>query len=260
MSCLLQDRVVVVTGAGAGIGLGILQAALAAGARATGLDVAPEVEERVTAAGAAFIRADVADAAALSSAIHSVREREGRLDGLVSNAGITMAAPFLELGLDDMERIWRVNQLSVLIGCQAAARIMVADGRPGALVNIASVHAFASDQGYEAYAGSKGAIVAMARAMAWSLGPHGIRVNTLCPGLTLTETVSALIDRSGAEGRQRGCHATGEISSVAEIGHAAVYLLSDLSAALTGSELVADRGMSARLAAAHLEAGGSKND
>ena len=133
-----------------------------------------------------------------------------------------------------MESLWTVNQRSVLAGCQMAARIMVADGTPGALVNIGSVHARSGNPGMEGYAGTKGAISAMGRAMAWSLGPHGIRVNALCPGLTQTETVLQAMQDPATAAELCSWHATNRVSTVEDIGNAAVFLLSDLSAALTG--------------------------
>lgn len=188
------------------------------------------------------VRADVRDPASLANAIGAVREAEGRLDGLVNNAGLTLTAPFLEAEVEMWNTLWETNQRSVLVGCQAAARIMVADGRGGALVNVSSVHATSSDHGYEAYAGTKGAITAMARAMSWSLGPHGIRVNTLSPGLTLTEKVAKVAEDPDTAETFRSWHANGEIPSVDEMGDLAVFLLSDAASALNGIEIVADQG------------------
>lgn len=247
MTDLLQDNVVIVTGAGAGIGYGILRAAIEAGARVTGFDIDPKARARITDAGARFLDVDVGDVDALQAAIAAVRKTEGRLDGLVNNAGLTLTAPFLEADPTLWERLWQVNQQAVLVGCQAAARIMAADGKGGAIVNIASNHARASDAGYEAYAGTKGAIVAMTRAMAWSLGPQGIRVNALCPGLTMTETVATAAETRSLEARFRAWHADGEVSSVEEIGRVAVFLLSPSAAAINGADILADRAMSARL-------------
>ena len=90
----------------------------------------------------------------------------------------------------------------------------------------------------------------MTRALAWSLGPQGIRVNALAPGLTMTETVQRIADTTpGLSDTFDAWHASGTPASVDEIGKVAVYLLSDDSAALTGSEIIADHGMSARLGA-----------
>lgn len=245
----LQGKVVIVTGAGAGIGLGILRVCVAQGARAYGLDLNPDGAGAIEAAGGTFQQADVSDVDGFANAIKAVREQAGRLDGIVNNAGYTPMTPFLDVGSAEWDTLWQVNQRSVLVGCQAAARIMVADGTRGALVNVASNHAFGSDAEYEGYAGTKGAILAMGHAMAWSLGPHGIRVNTLCPGLTLTEKIAPLTEDPAIDQQFRSWHALHEACTPEDIGNVAAYLLSDASAALTGTDIVADKGMSARLGA-----------
>lgn len=88
----------------------------------------------------------------------------------------------------------------------------------------------------------------MGRAMAWSLGPHGIRVNTLAPGLTETEALAAALRQDPASGAGfAAAHATGRWNSTAEVAAVAVFLLSDAATALSGAEIIADQGMSARL-------------
>lgn len=239
----LTGKSIVLTGGGAGIGFGILRQCIAAGAEVTVFDVNPEHAARVGAEGGHFVQLDVGDPLALQSAAQQI----SKCDGLVNNAGITIQKPLSHLTLADMELLWAVNQRAVLLLCQALAPKM-AEG--GAIVNVASNHAKASAAGYEAYAGTKGAIVAMTRALAWSLGPQGIRVNALAPGLTMTETVQRAADATpGLSDTFDAWHASGTPASVDEIGKVAVYLLSDASAALTGSEIIADHGMSARLGA-----------
>lgn len=247
MTKVLTGRNIVVTGAGAGIGLGILRQVVAAGANVTGFDISKDAEARVLAEGAHYKHVDVTDLDAFETSLNAVRAEQGPLDGLVNNAGVTINVPFLEMTRAQMETIWTLNQRSVLAGCQAAARIMIADGTKGSLVNIGSVHTRCSNPGMEAYAASKGAISAMARAMAWSLGPHGIRVNSLCPGLTLTEPVFEAAKNPTRDQYFRSWHATGDLNTVDDIGNIAVFLLSDLSAAITGSDILADRGISALL-------------
>lgn len=247
MNRSIKGRTIVVSGAGSGIGLGILTALLAEGVNAYGLFNSDSSGEKIRALGAKAIKVDIREPEQLVGAIRKAREESGQLDGLVSNAGLTLTAPFLDAGVAMWDQLWRTNQRSVLIGCQAAARILVEDGRKGALVNVSSVHARASDVDYEAYAGTKGAIVAMGRAMAWSLGPHGIRVNTLSPGLTMTETVAKVADDPATAKLFRSWHANGKVSTVDEMGQLAVFLLSDASSALTGTEIIADQGTTARL-------------
>lgn len=249
MTLALEGRVVIVTGAASGIGRGILRVCLAQGARVAGVDIAVDATAKIEAEGGRAYRADVADPAAFADVVAQVRADEGRLDGMVNNAGLTLVSPFLEADLAEWDKLWQVNQRSVLIGAQAAARIMVADGNGGAIVNLASNHMRASDLGFEAYAGTKGAITAMTRAMAWSLGKHGIRVNALCPGLTLTEAVAAMAQDAATAQIFSSWHATGQVNSVDEVGRVAAFLLSDAAAALTGAEIIADQGMSARLGA-----------
>lgn len=244
---MLKNKVIIVTGAAAGVGLGILRKVVEAGGIGIGFDVNPKGAETVTAAGGVFYQVDVADLDAFEAAFQTVRDTHGRLDGLVNNAGITINVPFLEMTRDQMETIWTVNHRSVLAGTQAAVKIMVADGTKGSIVHISSVHSRCTNPGHEAYAGSKGAINAMTRAMAWSLGRHGIRANAICPGLVKTEIVlDAMKDQSNAD-LFNSFSPDQEVTSVEEIGNLAVFLLSDLSTSVNGAEIMSDRGQGALL-------------
>ncbi|QKX17577.1 SDR family oxidoreductase [Microbulbifer sp. YPW1] len=246
---LLEQKVVVVTGAAAGIGWGIAQVCAEAGATVVLADIndASNRVETLKDRGfdSAYMPLNVGDAAAIEPFIAAVVTRFGRIDGLVNNAGVTIEGDFLDFELDKIECLWEVNQRSVFLLCQAAARRMQAGA---AIVNIASNHAGASVAGYEMYAATKGAIVAMTRAMAWSLGRKGIRVNSLCPGLTKTEAVAKVEEDNPSLAMSFGkMHADGQYNTVDEIGHIAAFLLSPHAGALTGSNLTADHGMSAAL-------------
>ncbi len=241
----LDGKHIIVTGAAAGIGLGVARACRRAGAQVTGFD-RNDGAAQMAEIGAAFTRVDVTDLDAFEHAIEAVHDRAGQLDGMVNNAGVTIKVPFLEMTREQMETLWTVNQRSVLVGCQAAGRIMAKAGQ-GAIVNIASVHARATNPGHEGYAGTKAAIVAMTRAMAWSLGNKGVRVNAISPAMTRTEIVDEAMKTPELADRFRSWTAQGEVTSVDEIGALVVFLLSDASAALNGSDVLADRGMSALL-------------
>jgi len=258
----LAGRVVLVTGGGAGIGRGIVEACHDAGARVVVGTLEPDASYP-DREGVDARTLDVADPDAVRAWVNGAAERHGRIDGLVNNAGITLHAPFLDTPLSDLERLWAINQRAPYLAAQAVARCVLEGPTRGgegsdvdaptrcSIVNIASNHARASDADYEMYAATRAAIVAMTRAMAWSLGPHGIRVNSLSPGLTLTEAVAAVAACDPAvEATFRSWHATGRrYNRAADLGACAAFLLSDASVAVNGADLVADQGMSARLGA-----------
>ena len=249
MSSELANKLVIVTGGGAGIGRGIAERCHDAGARV----VVGTLEDNAEFADREAIdcrQLDVGNAEAIGPWLDAVIKDHGPIDGLVNNAGVTITAPFLTMSLEDLETLWRVNQRSVFLMSQAVARTMVQGGHPGSIVNIASNHAGASTAGYEMYAGTKGAIVAMTRSMSWSLGQHGIRVNSLSPGLTRTEAIAnGPASNPDTEAMFRSWHASNRYNTVQEVGNCAVFLLSDAASALTGSDMLVDQGMSAQLCA-----------
>ena len=244
----LSGKAVIVTGAGAGIGLGIVKAAVEAGASVLGVSIMPGEGAAVEAAGGVFLAADIGSVETPARMIALALQLFGRVDGLVANAGLTLEQPFLEMTVEVLDQMWRVNQRGAALSAQAAARAMVGQGRGGSIVLMGSNHSRSSLAGYEGYAGTKAALSAMGRAMAWSLGPHEIRVNTLAPGLTETEAfTTALHQDPGLRPDFAAAQATGRWNSTAEVAAVAVFLLSDLSTSLSGSEIIADQGMSARL-------------
>lgn len=249
----LQGKRILVTGAAAGIGLGVARACAAAGASLVVTDIDHDRlvarTRSLAVAPDALLAAelDVSEPARVRAFLDDLDRRVGALDGLVNNAGITIEADFLGFRESDLERLWSTNLRSVFVLCQEAAKRMAANGG-GSIVNVGSNHSLASIPGYEMYAATKAGIVAMTRAMSWSLGPCGIRVNTLSPGLTHTETVGQAVRvRPDLLESFNRLHASGRYATVEEIGAAAAFLLSDGAAAITGAEIVADHGLSALL-------------
>ena len=195
---ILQDKIVLVTGAGAGIGRATALAMAAAGATVAAADIDLASAERTAAEAATnarraiAIEADCGDVASIDRMVTRAVAEFGRLDVIVNNAGVTRYAPIMELGEADWDRIHRVNAKGVFFCLQRAAREMIAQHQRGEsggrIINIASI----SGRGYPgasnaAYAASKGAVIALTKTAAQQLGPHDINVNAICPGVTRTE-------------------------------------------------------------------------
>lgn len=241
----LAGKVVVVTGGSAGIGLGIVTVLARRGATVISADRnAPVI---TTDGKIESVLTDVSDPASIRQLFDHIAATYGGLDGLVNNAGVTIQGDFLEFDPEHLETLWATNLRSVFLCTQHAGRMMRAHGK-GAIVNIASNHASSSVPGYEMYAATKGGIVSMTRAMAWSLGPHGIRVNSLSPGLTRTEALQSYIEQvPGIAEQYARWHATGRYNAPADVGEIATFLLSDAAIGITGADILADNGMSSIL-------------
>jgi len=190
---LLQDKVVLVTGAGAGIGKATAKAMAGAGAIVAAADIDRAAAERTASEIASntrralAIEADCGDVTGIDAMIARVVQEFGRLDVIVNNAGVTRYATIMDLTEADWDRIHRVNAKGVFFCLQRAAREMIKTGG-GRIINIASI----SGRGYAgasnaAYSASKGAVIALTQKASHELAPHNINVNAICPGVTRTE-------------------------------------------------------------------------
>lgn len=184
----MTKKIAVVTGAGSGIGRAI---ATELAARdhyvvVTDLDLAA-AEATAKELGAAALRLDVTDGAQAKSVAQRVAEEHGAIDVWVSNAGISKMQSFLDVTPEDLRRTLAVNLEGIFLCGQAAAAAMIADGAGGAIVNVASM---AGKQGrvpyLSDYVASKFGVVGLTQAMAFELAPHGITVNSVCPGYVAT--------------------------------------------------------------------------
>lgn len=187
-----------------------------------------------------FVRADVGVPAQIGNWIVRTVGELGCPDALVNNAGIGKRAPFLKLKARDFDRVIAVNLRGTFLCSQGFARHMARRGR-GAIVNIASTRAFMSEAGTEAYTASKGGIVALTHGMAISLGPFGIRVNSVSPGWIETRADKVVHSR-----RDRLQHPVGRIGKPADIADACFYLV-EQAGFMTGQNLTIDGGMTVKM-------------
>jgi len=229
----LEGRVALVTGGTKGIGRAVAIRFREEGAKVCvcGLDRAALKEMEGEGFGA--WRVDVADPAALRSLVEEVGALHGRLDICVNNAGIYPQSPLLDMDEAAFDETFRVNLRSVFLLSQAAARRMIADRRPGVIINAVSFAAVIPSAGSGAYAASKAAVSSLTRSFAAELAPHGIRVNGYIPGVIETPMTRGIIEKKG--GLLASQLALGRIGTAAEVAAAVAFLASDESSYITGT-------------------------
>lgn len=188
-----SGRVALITGAGSGIGRGCAVALAAAGADIVvnyrgNRDGAEETATQVRAFGrlALTVQADVGRVEDVDAMFEALIAEFGRLDILVNNAGFGRRGALHDLAYEDWDAVLKVNVYGPFLCAQRAARQMLAQGQGGRIVNITSVHEEAPGIGGGAYVVAKGGLRNLTRSLALELGPHGITVNSVAPGMTLT--------------------------------------------------------------------------
>ena len=242
----VSGLVAVVTGAGSGIGRGTAIHLAAVGATVVCADIdAAAAEATAAAAGGDSYQAqaDVADRASVERLVSGVVDRHGRLDAMCNIAGIITEAPVLELLEEEFDRMLAVNLKGVLFGCQAAGRAMAAAGR-GAIVNMSSAVVDRPAAGFGAYATTKAGVAQLTKTLAVELGPRGVRVNAVAPGVIVTAMTErhytradGTIDTDARAARLAALRSVSPMDAVGlpeDIAYAARYLLSDAARFVTG--------------------------
>ena len=243
MTYALHGRVALVTGAGSGIGGAIARRLAREGMAVAVLDRDGAAAQTVAAeVGGVAVTADVTSASEMSGAVDTVLGRLGRIDVLVNNAGIAWMGPALDMPLDALQAMLRVNVEGVFIASRAVLPHMMAR-RSGSIVNLASWAGKTGNAYFAGYSASKFAVIGLTQALAREMAPHGVRVNAICPGIVVDTAMRTAIE---AQQRHYGLPETaereksipiGRVSVPDDVARIAAFLASDESSYMTGESI-----------------------
>ena len=234
---VLEHRVALITGGARGQGAAEGRLFAEEGAVVYVTDVLVEEGKQTAAAiGGTFLEHDVTDPQQWRAVVDRILDDHGHLDVLVNNAGILHWATMTETELDAWHRVIAVNQTGVFLGMQAAAAPMKAQ-RSGSIINISSVAGFSGSSPCFAYGATKWAVRGMTKGAARELGPYGIRVNSIHPGIIDTPMMEGTPLDEMAKMAPLGRYASAD-----EVARLALWLESDASSYSTGSEFLVDGG------------------
>jgi NAD(P)-dependent dehydrogenase (short-subunit alcohol dehydrogenase family) len=248
---LLTDTVAIVTGGGAGIGRGIALALAEFGADVAILDIDAVAGERVAGLvrdkgrRARALACDVMDRDAVRAAVDRTVAEFGRLDICVNNAGGTRPIKLIDMTDRQVDRQIAINLQNLVATTQAAAKAMIAGGRGGSIINVASIEGMRAAPGYSVYAACKAGMINFTRTIALELGEHGIRVNGIAPDLVPTEAMAKFAPQvvgEQAEAGHRSYIPLGRAGNFDDCACVAVFLASALSAYVTGVTINTDGG------------------
>lgn len=247
----LSGQVALVTGASSGLGVRFAEVLAANGAAvvlvARRAERLKNVSERIAEAGgrAIAVAADVGDAAAMRAAFDAAEKAFGTVTVLVNNAGVTHSTRAVDLTPEEWRRVLATNLDAVFAWAQEAARRMLAAGKRGAIVNIASILGFGVAKGVVAYATSKAAVVQLTKSLALELAFKGVRVNAIAPGYISTEINAEWLAGEGAK-MTRDIPA-GRFGEARDLDGALLLLASDAGRYINGTTVVVDGGQMVQL-------------
>ena len=245
----LVDKTTVITGAAGGIGLACAERFAAEGGRVMLADVSDEQGEQAAAAirarggEARYTHCDVGEKRQVDALIEATVGAFGGLDCAICNAGIVKSADFLDVTEEDFDAVIRVNLKGVFLTAQAAARQMVAQGRPGTIINMSSANAVMAIPNITPYVVSKGGINQLTKVMAISLADRGIRVNAIGPGTIATELAKrAVLSDDAARRKVLSRTPLGRLGEPSEVASIALFLATEDSSYITGQTIYPDGG------------------
>jgi 3-oxoacyl-[acyl-carrier protein] reductase len=243
-------RSVLVTGGSRGVGLAIAQKLAGAGYRA--IAVARTKNEEIAAAIAQaeragqgalhFVPFDLGNVDNIPALVRDLRKEFGGLYGLVNNAALGLSGTLAMMHNAKIEQMVRLNTLSPIVLTKYVLRAMMADGA-GRIVNVASIVAFTGASGVGAYAATKASMLGFTRSLAREVGPLGITVNAVAPGVLDTDMTHVLTDQQRAQIARRS--ALNRLADVEDVADSVEFLLSDKARNITGTVLTVDAGATA---------------
>lgn len=239
-------KVVIITGAGRGIGRCIAQTYASEGAKVVIADKNPvlglETEKSIITAGGAatYIRTDVSNPKDIEELMRRTEELYGRVNILINNAGISKWKTPYEITIEEWDEVINTNLRSVFLCSRQAAKIM-RDHGGGSIVNIASTRAIMSEPNSEAYAATKGGIVALTHALASSLSHDHIQVNSISPGWIETGEYDQLRQVDHIQ------HLSGRVGKPEDIARACLYLTDENNGFINGANIIIDGGMTRKM-------------
>ncbi len=239
-------KVVIVTGAGSGIGRCVAEAYAAEGAmvviaeRDNAKGKAAESSIRDIGGEASFIMTDVSVPDQVTAMVRATVEKYGTIDIVINNAGFGIWKSPLDLTVEEWDSVVNTNLRGAFLCAREAARFMK-EHCGGSVVNIASTRAFMSEAGSEAYAASKGGVVALTHALAASLAHSSIRVNCISPGWIETGDYSALREADHTQ------HLSGRVGMPEDIARACLFLTGDGNEFINGENIIIDGGMTRKM-------------
>ncbi|WP_404445227.1 SDR family oxidoreductase [Sutcliffiella horikoshii] len=236
-----QNKTVIITGAANGIGKGIATAYIDVGANVVLVDldeIAGQDLQKKLGDNSIFVKTDVRKEEDIKQLITKTKEHFRQIDILINNAGVSRFTPLQDLTVEAWDEVINTNLRSVFIVSKEASKYME---NGGAIVNIASTRAAMSEPNSEAYAATKGGIVALTHALAASLSEQGITVNSISPGWIQNENYEELRNKDHAQ------HLSNRVGKPEDIAKACLYLTDSENNFVNGENITVDGGMTRKM-------------